>query len=141
MKPHIYNNCSDCSTFLLVIPPPMLPLIWGKHTHTLITRGNNLIHSFYSHRNSNNSTLDEEIVFLKSETFRLLKTRSALHELCVLKLTEKKAIARNLIDILDQFGGKLEGDLLIFENELKATTDYEVSKSIPQNSEVSVHGL
>jgi seryl-tRNA synthetase len=52
------------------------------------------------------------------------------------KLSNKSAIAQSLIDVIDQFGNKLDSDLVLFENELKGAGDYEAPRGIPSDSEV-----
>lgn len=53
------------------------------------------------------------------------------------RLTEKVSVVKHLLDNISQYQLKLDQDLHNFEYEIRGTTDYDISKSIPPHSQVS----
>ncbi len=78
----------------------------------------------------------EMIEKLNWENGQIMVQLAILNEKAKLKSTNKKALAQLLIDLIDQYSNKLDGDLNVFENELKLSGDYEAPKGIAPDSEV-----
>jgi hypothetical protein len=79
-----------------------------------------------------------EIEQLKQDNEQLLRDRALLCSVAWQKIHDKKAIAKSVIEMINQFEHKLDTDLGHFEQDLKHTGDYEAPSGIPPNSEVAV---
>jgi hypothetical protein len=77
-----------------------------------------------------------DVVQLKQDIDQLLRDRALLCSVARQKIHDKKAIARSLIEMINQFEHKLDSDLAHFEQDLKMSGDYEAPPGIPPNSEV-----
>jgi hypothetical protein len=82
---------------------------------------------------ASDKTEKQNLIETNQKIFNDLKI---LQDRCQKKMSNKTAIAQNFIDIIDQFGNKLDSDLISFENELKGAGDYEAPRGIPPDSEV-----
>lgn len=77
-----------------------------------------------------------DIAQLQQDIDQLLRDRALLCSVARQKIHDKKAIARSLIEMINQFEHKLDSDLAHFEQDLKLSGDYEAPTGIPPNSEV-----
>eukprot|EP00981_Chlorochromonas_danica_P013108 scaffold5806_cov171-Ochromonas_danica.AAC.6 len=80
---------------------------------------------------------EEEVVNLKQQNLKMRQDITLLTDRSLSKLSEKKAIALNLIRICQQFSQKLDSDLVLFEADLKGVGDYEAPPGIPPETEVA----
>lgn len=77
-----------------------------------------------------------DVLQLQQDIDQLLRDRALLCSVARQKIHDKKAIARSLIEMINQFEHKLDSDLAHFEQDLKMSGDYEAPPGIPPNSEV-----
>jgi hypothetical protein len=54
------------------------------------------------------------------------------------RLTEKISVVKHLLENISQYQLKLDQDLCNFEYEIRGTSDYDISKSIPPHSQVII---
>lgn len=77
-----------------------------------------------------------DLELLKQDNEQLLRDRSLLCNVARQKIHDKKAIAKSLIEMINQFEQKLDSDLAHFEQDLKLSGDYEAPIGIAPDSEV-----
>lgn len=77
-----------------------------------------------------------DLIVVKEQNEKLFFDINQLRTRISIKISEKAAISKALIIMLDQFLNKLDNDLSQFENDLKNAGEYEAPRGLAAGTEV-----